>query len=376
MSLEVEIRSLRRESFASGFSLLELLTSVVIITLLMGALFGFMFQSQKRLQSGTVISESNQTARAAMELMSQEIGQAGFNPQYTATKTVAANVAPQPTAQCVTLNDVTGIHPGDWLAADTGDNYEVVRVLATTSGALASSAKCTTANQIKAVFLMYHDAAHLSTMPFPVMSYKFAYPTGILQNQAVTYGGSSITISNDHILAFYGDVDNNGTISYVVYTLYNPTSGSPTQVSVNGVNYYLYNLYRSITSVTFDGTVVNTNAHASPLVQNVIYKDITLGGNQGPTGQPIFSYAPIQVAITPAVVSVVGTVAINLCVAVNPNALETGTQLEWYTMATQIRPLNLWSAVTVNTTGGSKYLAPQPGDLPAAFPTSLSNYYF
>ncbi len=371
MSLEVEIRSLRRKSFASGFSLLELLTSVVIITLLMGALFGFMFQSQKRLQSGTVISESNQTARAAMELMGQEIGQAGFNPQYTTTKTVAANVTAQPTAQCVTLNDATGIHPGDWLAVDSGDNYEVVRVVATSSGALSSSTKCTTANQIRAVFLMNH-----TTNPFPMMSYKFAYPTGILQNQTVTYGGSSITVSNDHILAFYGDIDNNGTIQYVVYTLYNPTSSSPTQVTVNGQNYYLYNLYRSITSVTFDGTATNTNAHASPLVQNVIYQDITSGGNQGPTGQPIFSYAPIQVAITPAVVSVVGTVAINLCVAVNPKALETGTQLEWYTMATQIRPLNLWSAVTVNTTGGSKLLAPLPPDLPAAFPSSLSNYYF
>jgi Tfp pilus assembly protein PilW len=373
MSWEVEIRSLRRKSFASGFSLLELLTSVVIITLLMGALFGFMFQSQKRLQSGSVISESNQTARAAMELMTQEIGQAGFNPQFTNTKNITQTVTAAPTATCVSVDNATGIHAGDWLGVDTGDNYEVVRVLATSTGALASSTKCGTANQIKAVFLMNHTT---SPSTYPLASYKFAYPTGILQNQTVTYGGSSITISNDQVLAFYGDIDNNGTISYVVYTLYNPTSGSPTQVTVNGQNYYLYNLYRSITPVTFDGTTTNTTAHASPLVQNVIYQDITAGGNQGPTAQPIFSYAPIQVAITPAVVSVVGTVAINLCVAVNPKALETGTQLEWYTMSTQIRPLNLWSAVTVNTTGGAKLLAPLPADLPAAFPSSLSNYYF
>jgi prepilin-type N-terminal cleavage/methylation domain-containing protein len=370
MLLEVEIRSLRRKSSASGFSLLELLASVAIITLLMGALFGFMFQAQKRLQGGTVISESNQTARAAMELMSQEIGQAGFNPQFTSTKKVTQAVAAAPGANCYSVDNATGIHPGDWVAADTGDNYEVVKVVATSSGALSSSTKCGTASQIRAVFLMNHSAN------FPIASYKFAYPTGILQNQTVSYGGSTITVSNDHVLAFYGDIDNNGTISYVVYTLYNPTSGSPTQVSVNGTNYYLYNLYRSITPVTFDGTAVNTNAHASPLVENVIYKDITSGGNQGPTGQAIFGYAPIQVAITPAVVSVVGTVVINLCVAVNPKALETGTQLEWYTMATQIRPLNLWSAVTVNVTGGSRLLAPLPPDLPAAFPSSLSNYYF
>lgn len=40
-----------------GFSLLELLVSVVLIMVLMGAVFGFMYQSQKRFQGNAVAAD-------------------------------------------------------------------------------------------------------------------------------------------------------------------------------------------------------------------------------------------------------------------------------------------------------------------------------
>ncbi len=225
---------------------------------------------------------------------------------------------------------------------------------------------------------MYHDAAHSSTMPFPVASYQFPYPGGILSGATVSWGGTNITVSNDHVLAFYGDINNDRTMNYVVYSLYNPTSGTPPQVTVNGTTYNLYNLYRSITPVTFNSGATIANHAASAFVGNVMYQDITSVSNPtGPTGQPIFAYPnTVTLAITPSTVSVVGTVVINLCVAVNPKALEQGNVVQWYTMATQIRPVNLWGSVTVNVTGGSKYLVQSPVGLPMAFPSSLSNYYF
>ncbi len=360
-----------------GFSVLEMLASVTIMLVLLGAVFGFLFQTQKKMQGGLVTSESNQTARAAMELMTQEIGQAGFNPQFANTKTVSSGVTPNAAPQCITLSDIKGINPGDRVAVDTGANYEVVQVVATSSGAMSGQTACASANQLSAIFLMYHDAAHGSAMPFPVVSYKFPYPSGILNNTTVSMGGTNVTISNNYVLAFYGDINNDGTIYYVVYSLYSPTSGSPPQVTINAQNYNLYNLYRSITPVTFNSSGSNVNTKASPLVQNVIYQDTSSSTATGPTGEPIFKYPnTVSVAIRPSVVAVAGTVVINLCVAVNPASLESGGVVQWYTMSTQIRPVNLWAAVTVNTTGGARNLPDTPVGLPMSFPNPLSNYYF
>ncbi len=376
-----------RGGLGPGFSLLELLTSVAIITLLMGAVFSFMFQAQKRLQGSLVISESNQTARAAMELMTQEIGQTGFNPQFTTTKNITQNFTASSNANCVTVSSLTGINPGDWLTVDTGANYEIVQVLATSNGAISGSTKCVGSSEIRAIFLANH-----TPQPIPIASYKFPYPTGILRSATVSWGGTNVTVSNDHMLAFFGDINNDGTVYYIVYSLYNPTAGSPPpQVSIpvggTPTTFYLYNLYRSITPVTFDSGATNANNKASPLVENVVYLDFTAAGPWascidtskpcGPTGQPIFAYPnPVSVQLIPSVVSVVGTVVINLCVAVNPKAIETGSTVQWYTMASQIRPLNLWSAVTVSQTGGAKYLAQTPLGMPMTFPATLANYYF
>src|SRR5574337_1169566 len=92
-----------RLEFPAGFSLVELLVSVSIIVLLMSAVFPFLFQSQKKYQDNQVVSEANQSARAALEVMSQEIGQAGFNPDFTAAKTSSAVVAVNSSPQCVTF---------------------------------------------------------------------------------------------------------------------------------------------------------------------------------------------------------------------------------------------------------------------------------
>ena len=381
-------RSSFAESQAPGepaaFSLLELMASVATMGIVLSGVFTLLYQSQKHFQSSTVTSESNQSARGALQVMMQEIGQAGFNPQFTGGKTSSTSVIPSPTAQCITLNNITGINPGDWVSVDTGAYYELVRVVATTSAALSGQTTCSGANQIEGIFEQCHNSTTLpcstGTGAFPVMSYKFSYPGGILLSQTVSYNGSNINVSNDHILAmFYGDTDNSGTVWYVVYSLYNPTSSTPQSMSINlngtPTTFYPYTLYRSVTQVTF--ATGATVTHAYPLVDNVLYESITGTNPVGPTGQPIFSYPePVQVTVIPATISVVGTVVINISVMVNPNSLETPGVTQWYTMATQMRPLNLWSSVTANQAGGGQYLPPTPQGLPMAFPSTLSSYYF
>jgi Tfp pilus assembly protein PilW len=136
-----------------------MLTSVVIITILMGTVFAFMISVQKRIQGSLVISQSNQTARAAMELMTQEIGQAGFNPQFTNLVTESTVITASATPTCVALSTIRGIYPGDFVIVDTGANQEIVQVQATSNGALPGGTKCSGANQIKATFKMCHGTA-------------------------------------------------------------------------------------------------------------------------------------------------------------------------------------------------------------------------
>ena len=362
MALKTRAYRLQREGFERGFSLPEMLASVAIITLLMFAVFTFMGQSQKRFQGDLVVAESNQGARAALEVMTQEIGQAGFNPIFNPSKTSSSTVTASSTAQCITLSDISQIFPGDWLTVDSGGASELVRVLSTSA---VAGSPCTTANQIQAVFQQDHcqgpvgpACAGISpTWPYPAISYKTAHPNGILQGTGT---------SDDKTLEFFGDINADGNFEYVVYSL-NAPAGAPT-VSINGTTYTLYTLYRSITPVSFVAGAKNNRA--SPLVQNVLYNTTS---KQGPTGQPIFSYpVTVPLSIVPTTITVVGTVVVNLSVAVSPKSLETGSLVQWYTMATQVRPLNLVAAVAVANAGGSKFLPSLPVDLPMAYP---SNYY-
>jgi type II secretory pathway pseudopilin PulG len=346
-----------------GFSLLELLFSVTLIGLLMSAVFAFICQSQKRFQGNAVVTESNQTARAALEVMSQEIGQAGYNPQFTPNETCSNSVTASATAQCITLNNIDRINPQDWLQVDTGPNSEIVQVTGT-----STNGGCSGANQINAVFNMNHTPSG-SPAVIPVISYKFPYPTGILVGTG---------LSDDHDLMFYGDTNDDGVIRYVVYSL-NPTASPATTVNVTtgtyAGTYTLHNLYRSITTVGFPSAAnPGTNNPASVIVQNVLYNINTSNAalSAGPTGQPIFAYPQeFTIGIIPNQITVVGTVVITLSVAVSPGNMEARIT-QWYSMTTQIRPLNLAAALAVNQSGGGKFMSKLPNDLPM---NNASNYY-
>ncbi len=353
-----------RSSTMKGFSLLETLVAVAIIVLLMSAVFPFLAQSQKRFQGNEATSEATQSARAAMEVMTQEIGQAGFNPAPPSSTTLAQAVAPSGTAQCVTLNSIQGINPGDWLQVDSGANYELVQVLSTSNSNVYLPA-CPGPNQIQARFLMCHGSscAPASPSPVPVISYNLPYGSGIL---------AATGTSSDQRLEFFGDINQDGEVDYVVYSL-NPVS-PPESVTINGTVYTLYNLYRSATPVQFTsfptpaGYAPPANSPASLFVPNVLYN---AANASGPTGQPIFSYSTETIAVVPTTVTAVGTIVVTLCVAINPTSLETNVP-QWFTMATQIRPLNINEAIAVNNAGGTPYLPPLPASLPMTFPT---NYY-
>lgn len=421
MMNQTNSRRLPQQDSTAGFSMGELLVSVTIITLLMSAVFAFIFQAQKRFQSNIVISESNQSARAAMEVLTQEIGQAGRNPNFLANKTSPVATVAAGSSQCVTLNpDISRINPGDWMSFDTGIDQELAQVSATSNTPVPVGFNCAAVpvpracpclpaggNQVRVILQLPHGQTVLNTtgspLPFPVMSYKFAYATGILTGNGLLVPPTTIngmtnpnpagtvcvpapppgvacpTTSNDNTLEFYGDINDDANVNYVVYSL-NPTAIPATTVCIPAVapgtpcpaasTYTLYNLYRSITQVQFPAAVSQTrNQPASALVQNVLYN---MANRSGPTGSPIFGYPQTyKVGIDPNTLTVVGTIVVTINVAINPRSLESGI-IEWYTMASQIRPLNLAAAVAVNQAGGQSYMARAPLDLPMQNPV---NYY-
>jgi len=292
---------------APGFSLLELTASLAIISLLMTAMFAFMATAQKRHQSNSVTVGSNQTARAALEVMTQEIGQAGSNPGFQTNKVMAppstaTNSQPvaSPDPQAITLNDICQILPGDFVSIDTGKNYELVQITATSPGPTSTncysgsgcSNSCVYSNTVggtvTGIFSQDHclqgssgctvwDPSSSSPQwPPQVLSYKQPYSGGLLW---LASGGQS----DDKTLEFFGNINDDGVLNYVVYSLHAP-SGAPT-MTINGTTYTLYTLYRSITPVTFASGA--TNNAASPMVQNILYN---IANQQGPTGQPIYAY--------------------------------------------------------------------------------------
>lgn len=295
-----------------------------------------------------------------------------------------------------TLKD---LHPGDWVSVDTGAQQELLEVFATSDAASTPAASCSpcsscpaapSAPWILAKFQNCHNSitgscsTSVANNPYIITSYKMPYASGIMVsfdssgnlNRTATDCSSSSTanpcpLSTDQKLMFYGDINQTGEVDYVVYSL-SPMSSPATTVTINGSTYTLYNLYRSIKPVTFinlpnswSSAYATTNDVASPMVEKVLYNTTT---HQGPTGLPLFAYPNhTQIGTAPNVYTALGTIVITLCVAVNPQAMETN-QVTWYTMATQIRPLNLAAAINVNNSYGGLYISPTPLTLPMTDP--------
>jgi prepilin-type N-terminal cleavage/methylation domain-containing protein len=237
-----------------GFSLVELLVSMVVLSVIMGAVLTALSSSQEAYGVTELQSDMYENVRGAAELMTQEIGQAGSVslPASKLTAAVAANAA----AQTVTVSSTTSMYAG---TGTTGEG-----VLVDPGGANPELVHLTnvSSSSITGIFLN----AHPINAPIIVLG---VFPSGIVPT-TMTDGSTSNPGAAVSTLNLYGDINGDGSLVYVRYTCdLSVTPGT---------------LTRSVTTITPGNTTINA---AQTILSTLIKNPNT---PTYPTGTPCFTY--------------------------------------------------------------------------------------
>lgn len=292
----------KRAKGEAGFSLLELLISLAVFVVISGAIIGSMGYLQKNYRGSEIRTTLEQKMRAALELMAQEISQAGLQPSGVDTDglgaaltTATAAISAGSTA-AVQVSTIAGIYQYEWLRIDAGPGpncyggggsgpCERMQVHSVSAGPPATI-----------TFYGSFQYAHVANTPIFGMG---SYPQGVVPpglSSPPASGGSSSSQ-----LEVFGDLNGAGnSFLAVIYacpstfpgpfkrTLYDATSGS--QISS-------INLIDNVTacSFTYPATLPTVNIpvcnQASTQVPVVLSVGITLTAqstmNDPQTGQPI-----------------------------------------------------------------------------------------
>ncbi|MDE3156003.1 MAG: prepilin-type N-terminal cleavage/methylation domain-containing protein [Acidobacteriota bacterium] len=241
----------------AGFSMIELMVATAVLLVISGSMM-VGIQKLTQMQNGI----SNRAAmhggvRGAIELLQQEIGQAG-SVTLPASVTLTSSV-PSAGTSTVTVSSVAGMFAGEQLVVDTGANLETVT--ATTVN--------TASNSITASFIR----AHASGVPVNAAG---GFASGIVPTTATN--GSSGTV-----LKLYGDVNDDGNMVYIEYTC-DTAAGL---------------LYRN--EMAFDAASKPALTASDILLTNVL---------PNPNGTPCFSYQQKTVGTDTYVVDVAVTLTV------------------------------------------------------------------
>lgn len=308
MPVELKARKENEAKVQRGFSLLEMMVSMVILLGVTGVVMSGMLQSSQTESSVENRTEMHAGVRSATELLQQEIGQAGrvslpqlATPvQLTAAVAVGAN---QPAS--VTTGAGAGIYQNEYLVVDAGSNQETVQV-ASISG-----------DTFNATF----GIAHALGAPVTVQG---GFGTGVVPNN-VTNG------SDKNNLKLYGDINGDGNMVYVQYICDYASSG---------------NLYRSVTSFSA-GTIV---------AKQVLLPNLVKAGNPG--GTPCFDY---QIKCSIAGCFVVD-VAVTLTVQTQQLDAFTGKYQQETKALLNVSPRNVFEAYQLSTLSNNR-VQPTPATI-------------
>ncbi len=288
------------KSVQSGFSLVELMASLAILLVIGGAAFSSLVGYQKNYQATMSQVDMHSGVRSAVELATQEVGQAGVMPNNNYT---LLGAVPATGSQTVMVNTVTGLYVGEFLTVDTGNSQEVVTV----------TGVGTTPNSITANFAQTH--------------------TGNTPLQALgVFGQGIMTTSTASQLRIFGDINADGNLEYVHYDC-DYTNGQ---------------LTRSVTLIS--PSMPATSNAAVTLLENL---------QPNPNGAPCFTYTTTTVNGTSYYTSVGMTLTTQTSVRdpqTNQYTLMTKSFLN-------LSPRNVVAAVELNTANMNTMLQNPPSGL-------------
>jgi hypothetical protein len=186
-----------------GFSMAELLLCVVIMVPIMSAAVGLFSVGVKEQSSEQSSVEVNQEARIALEMMAQEIAQAGSHRDRVTTLSGAiTNPNPAPSAaQTVGVGSSAGMVAGDYIDIDVGNKSETVKLTAVG------------ANTITAPFRFTHSSGAV------VRLFAFPFVNGVITPTGMTEDSTRDVTT----LRLFGDVNTDqaaGVNSEILYIEY------------------------------------------------------------------------------------------------------------------------------------------------------------
>jgi prepilin-type N-terminal cleavage/methylation domain-containing protein len=185
----------------AGFSFIELLISMAIVLLIVGAVTDGLLQTTTTTRMEWNRTEMHSGVRGVTELLQQEVGQAGFI-SLPAPVTLGTAVAGAGAAT-VSVTSATGMFVGEKLVIDSGCSDALIPCTSLQE-TVAVSAVNTAGNQITATFTLPH------AIGVPVRA-EGAFSSGIVPTAMAN--GSTGTL-----LKLYGDINSDGSMVYVEYT--------------------------------------------------------------------------------------------------------------------------------------------------------------
>ena len=294
----------KAHQFEQGFSLLELMVSTVVMLIVAGGAFGALNYYQKTYQHTEIGADMHDNLRGAIDLIIQEVGQAGSLPSGTlGSRNLNGAVFASGVAQTVNVNNAAGFFAGEKLLVDAGASQELV----TLSGV--------TGNSITAVFGRAHN-------------------TGAQVNAIGVFPAAILNTSSATKLQLFGDINGDGTLVYVEYTCNYATGGGT--------------FTRSVTPV---GTgAVNP---ANVLVDNLL---------PNPDGSPCFQYPAAPPVV--AGFTFINQVGVTLTVQSSTRDLLTSNFETMTKSALDIAPRNIQMGLDLANAGLTDRLQPSPNPLP------------
>ena len=216
----------KRSTKQSGFTLLEMLVALGVFLLVAGGVIGAMISSQQTQRRSEISVSLEQNMRAALELMAQEVSQAGLQPSGVDNDGLGLPLASVATSVCSTAGSTciaagTSVQVQVTTVAGFYVN-EVVRVDANPGPDCYTTNNCeylkitnidSTNNKVTFANVNHvHTAQTIGSTTYTTPIYGMGtYPQGILPPGTTVSGGSTASQ-----LEIFGDLNGAGNSFYLV----------------------------------------------------------------------------------------------------------------------------------------------------------------